>query len=684
MKQVLWLLISIFFVSVFNPPRLYAQVPTDPNLKVAFIGDTGYGTNFTNVLNLIKNEGAQAVLHQGDFDYAFDPDGFFAKVDTVLGGTFPYFASVGNHDVNSWNDGCSDADGCYATFLKQRMQSIGVTPDDPNLNDQMYAVTYKGLKMVFVGEDSASAGNNIYAPYINNQLSNNTNIWKVCSWHKNQKNMQLGGKGDEMGWNVYENCRIHGALIATAHEHSYQRTKTLTDIDTLAVDTTQHPLDGSSVPQNPNNLLVGPGKTFVFVSGLSGNSIRNQDRCLPTTYPYGGEAGCNYIWAKAYTSDQGATYGALFITFNAGGNPNKATGYFKTVNGQVIDSFEINKTGSVSPSTGPSPTAQLTPTPSKTPTPILTLIPTVTTTPTPTLGNQIPTPTSGQSSKPLYQTTVTGGSTDLLTVSTSAPVPAMVNALYVAAVSSKGYKQVENVTGMGLNWTKIAEQCGGRGQAGVALFSAYGSPSTAGTVTATYESAPVNAVIAVTLYTNTATQPIGAVNTANTVGTNGGCSGGIDSPTYSLLLPAQSAPSPAVVGASSVVFAAVGDRGVAHNPGSGFVERTEFSIGGSAGDKAGLVVVDMPPETAQQVNVNGTFGVSGTTNVDWAVAAVEIKSVANTGVVYDLDGDNNIDFLDWWRVIVNFNGIGVVDFNSNGRVDIFDFSQMLKRMFGSN
>ena len=93
---------------------LSASIPTDPDLKVAFIGDTANGTSFTSVLSLIKSEGAHMVLHQGDFDYGSNPTAFFSTIDTVLGVNFPYLASIGNHDTESWNTGCSDADGCYA------------------------------------------------------------------------------------------------------------------------------------------------------------------------------------------------------------------------------------------------------------------------------------------------------------------------------------------------------------------------------------------------------------------------------------------------------------------------------------------------------------------------------------------------------------------------------------------
>jgi hypothetical protein len=329
---------------------------TSPNLKVAFIGDSGYQANFASVLTLIKNEGAELVLHQGDFDYAHDAQSFFAKIDAILGPSFPYLASVGNHDVASWDTSCADPDGCYAQFLKERMARIGIVPDDPDLNDQMYSVTYRGLKIVFTGQET-SEGDRMYAPYIQSQLAADPHIWKICSWHKNQNAMQLGSKGDEVGWGAYETCKNNGAIIATGHEHSYSRTKTLTSMQNQTVDTTQHPL-ANGVPGNPDQLFVEPGKSFVVVSGLGGYNMRNQDRCLPFSYPYGGELGCNYIWAKAYTSDQTRgveTFGALFIMFNYNGEPTKAHGYFKTSDGTIVDEFDITAAGASAPAPGSRP-----------------------------------------------------------------------------------------------------------------------------------------------------------------------------------------------------------------------------------------------------------------------------------------------------------------------------------------
>src|SRR6185503_21304629 len=107
--------------------------------------------------------------------------------------------------------------------------------------------------------------------------------------------------------------------------------KTLTSATNQTVD------PSCSDPKAP---CVSPGHSFVVVSALGGVGIRDQELCLPDTPPYG----CNGEWAAIYASNQGATYGALFMVFNVGGDPLKAHGYFKNVDGAVIDEFDITRT----------------------------------------------------------------------------------------------------------------------------------------------------------------------------------------------------------------------------------------------------------------------------------------------------------------------------------------------------
>lgn len=68
-----------------------AQEAPPANLKIAFIGDQALGPNAVAVLNLIKAEGAQAVMHSGDLDYADNPAAWEAQINNVLGANFPYF-----------------------------------------------------------------------------------------------------------------------------------------------------------------------------------------------------------------------------------------------------------------------------------------------------------------------------------------------------------------------------------------------------------------------------------------------------------------------------------------------------------------------------------------------------------------------------------------------------------------
>jgi hypothetical protein len=162
--------------------------------------------------------------------------------------------------------------------------------------------------------------------YIASQLASNNSVWSVAFWHVLMEEMQIGGKSDQSGWGVYEESRIGGAIIATGHEHSYERTNLLSDMSSQTVV-------GSE-------LVISPGETFAFVSGIGGSSLRDQERCFPSEFPYG----CNGTWASIYAEQQNSEFGALFISFGVNDNPCLAHGYFKDINGDVIDDFFITST----------------------------------------------------------------------------------------------------------------------------------------------------------------------------------------------------------------------------------------------------------------------------------------------------------------------------------------------------
>ena len=299
---------------------------TDIDLRVAFIADQGNTAESIAVLNLIKHEGAQMVLHQGDFDYDDDPDAWDRMISNVLGDNFPYFASIGHHDMKAWNG--------YQEKLYDRLKK---NPDAKCIGDLgiKSSCTYKGLFFLLMAPGDYTNDSD-YDSFIKKQLNDTDFYWNVCSWHNDMYSMQTETEPNETGFEVYESCKNGGAIIANAHWHFYARSNTLINIENQIAD-----------PEWPesNKLRVKEGATFIFISGLGGNSVAPTteiDILDPSISILEGSTHKVYDeWPVNYAADQSATYGALFCTFNPGGQLNKAYCYFKNINGVIIDAFTI-------------------------------------------------------------------------------------------------------------------------------------------------------------------------------------------------------------------------------------------------------------------------------------------------------------------------------------------------------
>jgi len=284
------------------------------SVVIAFIGDQGWepagqADGPRAVLQLVKDEGADAVMHQGDFDYLDDPAAWEQQIDDILGPDFPYFVSVGNHDTGEW-----EGVGGYKEHMQQRAQRLSIAWDGEL--GEMAALHFQTIHLLFGAPGTLGSDPTVYADFFASVLAADTSTWRICSWHKNQRLMQVGGKSDEAGWEVYETCRVGGAIIATAHEHSYSRTDLLSSTESQTVASTS------------DTLHITNGASFVFVSGLAGKSIRDQE--LDGDW-----------WAAVYTSDQNANYGALFGVFNFDGRGDLAYFYFKDIHGHIADEFWV-------------------------------------------------------------------------------------------------------------------------------------------------------------------------------------------------------------------------------------------------------------------------------------------------------------------------------------------------------
>jgi hypothetical protein len=212
------------------------------------------------------------------------------------------------------------------------MNRLGITWDgDLGIRSSF---RWNGIFIVQTAPGDFSSRDGDHHLYIRERLAADDSIWSVSHWHRNMELMQVGGKSDDTGWEVYEESRRGGAIVATGHEHSYSRTHLMSSFEMQEVVSTN---DILLLEEDDPNTGFDDGKSFVFVSGLGGKSVRDQNLDGPW-------------WASIYTSDQGATFGALFGVFGYGGNPYLARFYFKNIDGEIVDEFFVQAANPPAPS----------------------------------------------------------------------------------------------------------------------------------------------------------------------------------------------------------------------------------------------------------------------------------------------------------------------------------------------
>ncbi len=328
----------------------FSDEKTPLNFKVAIFGDSGVGRGFESVLELVKKEQADMVIHLGDFSYYLDhhygAQIWDKKVNEILGEKYPYFLVAGNHEGPGWNS--------YVELFYKRLEHLPqgtctVAQGVKDLGVKSYC-NYKGVFMLLSGVGSVGIG---HESFIRSALERNkSSDWKICAWHKNQNSLQLGHKPSEVGWAPYKLCQTHGAVVATGHEHSYGRTRTLTEVSNI--------LKNQGAVGANDEVTLAPGKNFVSVIGTGGKSFRPYNCLKGALDPW---------WASIYTTnyvvknreplkplscvdnldelkedDQNTIdFGVLFLELNFEGQEKKARGRFVTTKGRVLDEFMVTK-----------------------------------------------------------------------------------------------------------------------------------------------------------------------------------------------------------------------------------------------------------------------------------------------------------------------------------------------------
>lgn len=317
----------------------YSSVP--PNLKIAFVGDTDLH-NVEKVYALIRSERADGVVLNGDMDYW----GGAKKWDELYQkhlATVPFYVTVGNHETWAWRD--------YQDVTAKRRAEHGLTSCRGSIGVRSVC-THKGVGLLLSGAGSGCGGlHSEHTAFFNETLhefEKNNVTWRMCLIHKPEQGMTPGSTTARVGFDKYELCRQHGAIIINSHTHLYGRTHELAGISATERRVSRQVSPGSGVDAA---LIVGNGTSFAVVTGLGGGEMSVGERRFLQ----------DPIWAATWDASKHLSlgqkvtgfgpndetdFGAFFCSFNVEGDAQLARCYFKDVRGRVVDDFYVRRPAS--------------------------------------------------------------------------------------------------------------------------------------------------------------------------------------------------------------------------------------------------------------------------------------------------------------------------------------------------
>jgi hypothetical protein len=318
-----------------------------PELKVALLGDTGARKGFGAVLDLIKAEGAKVVMINGDFGYDASAAQWKAKLKSSIDTKqFAIIGSLGNHDTGEKPEYIA----AYAEFrddhpaLKARCsgKSQIAQGSDIILLDEI--CTFGNVSIIVSG-----IGQVFTKPYFEERLERKlvalpSANWRLAGYHFTLKSMNPGLKPDENSHKFFDLLRRAGAIGAQAHTHVAMASCPINTPFVSGTTPKCHPNFGRDLEAR----FVAPGTGMFIDSSLGGVVTRPRLRCSNPA-----SADCihmvDLIAKDGYTRTDGARVagingmGAMFITFNHGGDPSRARVEYKTIERKTIFSFNIRR-----------------------------------------------------------------------------------------------------------------------------------------------------------------------------------------------------------------------------------------------------------------------------------------------------------------------------------------------------
>ena len=312
------------------------------NLTVAFISDQSPTLSTRKVLQLIKKEEAEVIIHQGGFGHSSSPSQWEEEINEILGPSFPVFAAMGNHDYYHWEE--------YYTMLESRLSRVmerekGIV-DCKGCLGVRSVCNYKGLWIYQTSDGVFNLRDNEI--FLHNPSSPNSNFdqssegttdryyeidilkqeldcakkrgfqWKICSWHTytfaDFSTDTFGGKGVEEN---YKECIDAGALLVNSHPNTYSKFYPLSSLTSAYMGNFESNItkliNGKNIKivATSSSPIISPGFTVQIISGLGGenavddnnnnNDVNNND---------------NNMKEKEKERGKKVDYGALICTIN--------------------------------------------------------------------------------------------------------------------------------------------------------------------------------------------------------------------------------------------------------------------------------------------------------------------------------------------------------------------------------
>lgn len=317
-------------------------------VKVALLGDTGAGVNFGNILKMAASEKANVIMINGDLGYDETYAAWKARVQASINtNDIAVIGSLGNHDVER-----SNAQNYINAFLSFRSDKNALTTICTGRGSLVEGKDIAGVDEVCtfgnVSIISNGIGQVLTTKYLEDRLENKLKTipntqWKLVGYHYSLASMNPGIKGDQATYRFFDLIRQSGAIGAQAHTHSAMATCPIVSPFKLGSAVQCHQ-DFSDL----NERFILPGTGVYVDSSLGGKEVRERERCANPT-----ESNCKHmidiISKEGYTRVDGIKktnfnrFGALFMVFNVGGDPAKARAYYKSLDGQIIFSFNLSR-----------------------------------------------------------------------------------------------------------------------------------------------------------------------------------------------------------------------------------------------------------------------------------------------------------------------------------------------------